>query len=139
MIDRALIRLLQAILTYLLVAVLVGALAGLFLFATTTFINHILGIDETTDRNTKERQAQRPTRSVAEYRAERKRKRHAKEPRHTDQLPISPASGDGFGGLSGLNVGGDSFESAWVAARGQPLQLSEQTILEEEDSSAPFE
>ena len=120
-------------------AVLVGAVAGLFLFATTTFISYILGIDETTDRNTKEMQAQRPTRSVAEYRAERKRKRHAKEPRRTDQLPISPASGDGFGGLSGLNVGGDSFESAWVAARGQPLQLSEQTILEEEDSSAPFE
>ena len=105
----------------------------------TTFTDHLLGIDETSAGSSEEKQAQRPSRSVAEYRAERRKKKHTKESRRTDQLPISPGRGDSFGGLSGLSTGGESFENAWVAARGQPLQLSEQTILEEEDTSAPFD
>jgi hypothetical protein len=119
----------------------IGALTGLFLFATSTIINRLLGIDEESDRlKVEQKKRQQSTRSVAEYRAERRRKKHTKLASPADHPhSISPRNGSSFGSLSGLSETNDNFGAAWAAARGQPLQLAEQTILEEEDSSSPFE
>jgi hypothetical protein len=131
----------QALFTYLLVACLFGALSGLVLFALSTFINQLLGIDpESARRKAEERKAQRATRSVADFRAEREKK---KQKKRIKPLPLLRSVDGGGSQLSSDAVSavseGDGFERAWSSAQGRPVQFSSQTILEEEDSSSMLE
>jgi hypothetical protein len=132
---------LQALFTYLLVACLFGAISGLVLFALSTFINQLLGIDsESARRKAEERKAQQATRSVADFRAEREKK---KQKKRMKPLPLLPRASGGGSQLSSDAVSAlserDSFERAWSSAQGRPVQFSSQTILEEEDSSSMLE
>ena len=124
-----------------MIAIIIGALAALTLFASTTLINRILGIDSETAAKKAEVRKERAkaTRSVADYRAEKAKKRQRKKIRgiHQVQSPTNVwnYSSSGFGSSTsdrGENLGR-------LSSHQQPLQLSAQTILEEDDSSSPLE
>jgi hypothetical protein len=123
-------------------ATLIGGLAGLTLYVITTFINRVLGMDDETvtasdAQRTLQMQQQidKPARSIADYRAERKKKKQRKDLRGIYHMPTSPTSPSSYASLSELSAGtGDGFEAAWMAANvGSGVS---QTILEEDSSSA---
>jgi hypothetical protein len=117
-------------LTFLFVAVLIGALTGFILYITSSYTNRFLGLEETgQDKQpmylTKESDSGR---SIAEFRAFRK----AKKEKGKQKLVHSPREEKIFQDMLSRV---DYMPSASDAGPQSRLSLSTQTILEEDDSS----